>query len=155
MRDLILVLVAALLLRAFAQQIGDEDASAPAPGAAAREADAAAGATPDREQWRREDRQGAPSLSFRSADLTPIAGIACENGSDRLRIERVATAHSGGIGTMTLSADNRIRSLAASWTHSEAPVATAYLKLHDRMVDSLARGSGRIELALSGEPTSR
>jgi hypothetical protein len=58
----------------------------------------------------------------------------------------------GGIEVMEVTADNRVRTLPVLWDGATWPIAQASLPIGDRMVDSLARTGGRIDLSLGDEP---
>lgn len=152
MRDLLLVLATALLLRACEGGGGERVAAAPLAVARA-ERPAAMPAPQPHGEWRRRDMDGRPVLLFAEGDDRPLAGISCDRAAGKLLVERMTTSPSGGIETMMVTADNRRRTLPVLWDGASLPIAGASLDLDDRMVDSLARGSGRIELALGDEPT--
>jgi hypothetical protein len=144
MRDLLLVLATALLLRAW--EAGREGAtplrSAPPQLQTIGHADPPG-------EWRRRDMDGRPVLLFGEPEGRPLAAFSCERGD--LLIERMTVRPSGGIETMKVTADNRIRTLPVLWDGASLPIGIASLHLDDRMVDSLTRSDG-IELELGSEP---
>jgi hypothetical protein len=151
MRDLLIVLGAALLLRACEGQGGDHAApvaiaAAPPAGLQTPVPSPGAGA------WRRSDQGGTPLLLFEAPGARPVAGLRCDRPRGRLTVERMTVKPSGGIETMTIRADNRSRTLPVLWDGATLPIAIAELELDDRMVDSLARRSGSIEIELGSEP---
>jgi hypothetical protein len=149
MRDLLLVLAAALLLRSCEPSRGVEAAARipqtpPAAQLEPASASVAAG------EWRRRDVDDRPVLLFGESGAPPLAAISCDR--DALLVERMTVTPSGGIGSMTVTADNRTRTLPVMSDGAGLPNAGVSLKLGDRMVESLGRGSGRIELDLGDEP---
>jgi hypothetical protein len=150
MRDLLIVLGAALLLRACEGQGGDEApvATAAPPSARLQSALPAKG----RGEWRRSEQDNSPLLRFEALGARPIAALRCDRPRARLLIERMTVEPSGSIETMTIRADNRIRTLPVLWDGATLPIAIAELELDDRMVDSLARRRGSIEIELGSEP---
>jgi hypothetical protein len=150
MRDLLIVLAAALLLRTCEGRGADDGAPM---ATAAPPAPVLRSAAPSRAvgEWRRADRD-APLLLFGESRARPVAGLRCDRQSGSLLVERMTVAPSGGIETMTIRADNRTRTLPVLWDGATLPIAIAELKLRDRMVESLARYSGSIEIELGDEP---
>jgi hypothetical protein len=151
MRDLLIVLGAALLLRACEGQGGDE--GAPVALAAASSAGLQP-AVPSQGlgAWRRGEQDDTALLRFESPGGRPVAAVRCDRFRGSLLIERMTVKPSGGIETMTIRADNRTRTLPVLWDGATLPIAIAELELDDRMVDSLARLSGSIEIELGSEP---
>jgi hypothetical protein len=141
MRDLLLVLGAALVLRAAV-------ATGPLPSAGQQTHEP----SPAVGTWRRADRDGALLLLFGESRARPLAGLRCDSESGSLLVERMTVAPSGGIETMTIRADNRARTLPVLWDGATLPIAIAELELENRMVDSLARRSGTIQIELGDEP---
>ncbi len=153
MRDLIAVLATALLLRACESRVD----TAPAPPPAQPEPIAVAGPRPAEPElaagrWRRDDREGIPLLLFDGRRERPLAAIRCDRESGRLTLERMTVDPEGGIEVMEVRADNRVRTLPVLWDGATWPIAQASLPIGDRMVDSLARTGGPIELTLGDPP---
>ena len=151
MRDLLIVLGVALLLRACEGQSGAEEAprAITAPSSARLQS---AVPSQSRGAWRRSEQDDAPLLLFEAPGARPIAGVRCDRMRGSLLIERMTVKPSGSIETMTIRADNRTRTLPVLWDGATLPIAIAELELDDRMVDSLARRSGSIEIELGSEP---
>ena len=147
MRDLLLVLATALLLRAC-ESVDSPAASSVAPPVTAPQSNGAGVAAGE---WRRKDMDGAPLLLFQGGGERPLAALRCDLESGELLVERMTVAPSGGIGTLTVTADNRTRTLPVMWDGATLPIASAALALDDRLVDGLARGSGRMEIGLGDE----
>ena len=150
MRELLIVLGTALLLRACEGQGSDE--RAPVPAAAASSGLQSIVPRQGSGAWRRSGRDDALLLFFEAAGPRPIAGLRCDRARGVLLIERMTVKPSGGIETMTIRADNRTRTLPVLWDGATLPIAIAELELDDRMVDSLATRTGSIEIELGREP---
>lgn len=153
MRDLLIVLAAALLLRACERRAFDGlAASAPAPEARPSLPLRSAEVPLVLGQWRRADIDGAPLLLFSDGNARPVAGIRCDRQSGSILIERMTVAPSGGIEAMTVKADNRTRTVPVLWDGASLPIAIGAFEFDDRLVDGLTRSSGRIEIELGSEP---
>jgi hypothetical protein len=150
MRDLLIVLGTALLLRACETQGDGAEASVTAAAPLAARLRSAAEPQPEG-RWRRVDGDG-PLLLFEAGGARPLAALRCDKTRSRLLVERMTVRPAGGVGTMTIRADNRVRTLPVLWDGASLPIAIGELELGDRLVDSLARPSGRIELELGSEP---
>ena len=148
MRNLILLAAAAALSAcgAAGDEAGEGAAEArAAPGEVA--ADAAAGA-----EWRRISVDGGSALVFGHGRDRPLAALRCDVQLESLLIERMTVKPASGVDTMSVRAGDERERLPIIWDGASLPVATATVRLEDRLADGLTRLGGTIEIELKGEP---
>ena len=102
-------------------------------------------------EWRHREMDGGDALLFGADRDRPVAAIRCDQHAEKLLIERMSEEPAAGIETMKVTADGRTRRLPVVWDGASLPVASAAVDLGDRLIDSLNRPSGRIEIALGRE----
>ena len=147
MRNLILLAAAAALSACGAageEAEGAAEAKA-APGEVA--ADPAAGA-----EWRRISADGGSALVFGHGGDRPLAALRCDVQLESLLIERMTVKPASGVDTMSVRAGEERERLPIIWDGAGLPVATATVRLEDRLADGLTRLGGTIEIELKGEP---
>ncbi|WP_324749541.1 hypothetical protein SH591_13335 [Sphingomonas sp. LY54] len=103
-------------------------------------------------KWRRREMASGDTLLFGVDRDRPVAAIRCDQHAEKLLIERMTEAPAAGIETMKVTADGRTRRLPVVWDGASLPIASAAVDLGDRLIDSLNRPSGRIEILLGREP---
>jgi hypothetical protein len=103
-------------------------------------------------EWRRREMASGDALLFGVDRDRPVAAIRCDQQAEKLLIERMTEAPAVRIETMKVTADGRTRRLPVVWDGASLPVASAAVDLGDRLIDSLNRPSGRIEILLGREP---
>ena len=103
-------------------------------------------------EWRRREMASGDALLFGVDRDRPLAALRCDQNAEKLLVERMTEAPAVGVETMKITADGRARQLPVVWDGASLPVASAAVDLGDRLIDSLNRPSGRIEILLGREP---
>lgn len=148
MRKLILLAAGAALSACSAAGDGGGQGAAEVEGVTGQaKHDRSAGA-----EWRRIDRDGGSALVFGHRKDRPLAALRCDVQLESLLIERMTVKPVSGVDTMSVRAGEETERLPIIWDGASLPVATATVRLEDRLADGLSRLGGTIEIELKGEP---